>query len=169
VQAIASQTFRQSPAQERDAFSSRLRALSGAHDLLTKQDWDSVSAEEVVTQALTPFRESRADRITAGGPEAILSANQSLLLAMAVHELATNAVKYGALSNDSGRIAVAWKVDGGHFVFHWRESGGPTVIPPTRRGFGTTLIERALQQEQGTSRIRFDPAGIDCTLEMKRA
>jgi two-component system CheB/CheR fusion protein len=167
VQAIASQTFRESPVKERESFSSRLRALSGAHDLLTKQDWDKVSAHETVTQALAPFQENRAERITLDGPDAILNANQSLLLAMAVHELATNAVKYGALSNDNGKIRVAWKLEGGRLTFSWRESDGPPVTPPAHRGFGTTLIERALRQEQGTSCIKFDPAGIDCTLEMK--
>jgi PAS domain S-box-containing protein len=170
VQAIASQTFRDAPAQERVAFAARLRALSAAHDLLTRRDFDQVSAREMTARALAPFEENRAERIAMRGDDVILNANQGLLLAMAVHELATNAVKYGALSNDSGKVDVDWDIrhaDGRYLVFHWRESGGPPVAAPTRKGFGTMLLQRALQQEQGGSRITYAPAGVHCTLEMK--
>jgi two-component system CheB/CheR fusion protein len=171
VQAIAAQTFREGPRQERDAFTGRLRALSNAHDLLTQQDWDQVSLRGMIHRALAPFRENRTERFEISGPDAILGANQALLLAMAIHELATNAVKYGALSNDTGIVTANWTLDaaGGarKFAMEWRESGGPTVSPPQSKGFGSTLIERALQQEQGRSCFEFRPEGMVCSLEMK--
>jgi two-component system CheB/CheR fusion protein len=171
VQAIAAQTFRQGPRQERDAFTGRLRALSNAHDLLTQQDWDQVSLRGMIHRALAPFRENRTERFEISGPDAILGANQALLLAMAIHELATNAVKYGALSNDTGTVAANWTLNGAgdarKFAMQWRESGGPPVAPPESKGFGSTLIERALQQEQGRSCFEFRPEGVVCSLEMK--
>jgi two-component system CheB/CheR fusion protein len=171
VQAIAAQTFREGPRQERDAFTGRLRALSNAHDLLTQQDWDQVSLRGMIHRALAPFRENRTERFEISGPDAILGANQALLLAMAIHELATNAVKYGALSNDTGTVAANWTLNGAgdarKFAMQWRESGGPPVAPPESKGFGSTLIERALQQEQGRSCFEFRPEGVVCSLEMK--
>jgi len=167
VQAIASQTFRDAPAAERDAFGARLRALSAAHDLLTARDFGQVSIRDMVDRALAPFQENRAERISASGDDLSLNASQSLLLAMAIHELATNAVKYGALSNATGVVNVQWSVKDSRLVFHWRESGGPPVTLPKRRGFGSMLLERALQHEGGGSQIRFAPEGVDCTLEMK--
>jgi PAS domain S-box-containing protein len=171
VQAIAAQTFRDGPRDERDAFSGRLRALSSAHDLLTQHDWDQVSLQGMIGRALAPFRESRAERFQVSGEDAILNANLALLLAMAIHELATNAVKYGALSNDTGTVTLTWRMTGAGeartLALEWRESGGPPVGAPTRKGFGSTLIERALRQEQGSSCFDFRPEGVICTLELK--
>jgi PAS domain S-box-containing protein len=169
VQAIASQTFREAPRQERDAFTARLRALSEAHDLLTRRDFDQVPAGDMVMRALRPFQESHAERIAASGENIPLSANQALLLAMAIHELATNAVKYGALSNQAGTVRLNWRVqngDGRRLILNWRESGGPPVAAPSRKGFGTSLLERALQPEHGGTQIQFLPAGVACALEM---
>ena len=112
VQAIAAQTFRDGPREERDAFTGRLRALSAAHDLLTQQDWDHVPMLGMIQRALLPFQENRTARFKLSGADAILSANQALLLAMAIHELATNAVKYGALSNTSGTVTLSWQIRG---------------------------------------------------------
>ena len=170
VQAIASQTFRGGPGEEREAFAARLRALAGAHDLLIRQDFDSARVGELMIRAMAPFRENRADRIEMAGDDIVLNANQALLLAMAVHELATNAVKYGALSNGAGKVHLDWALrqdDGHRLAFHWRESGGPPVAPPRRKGFGSVLIERALQQEQGSARMSFLPEGLDVSLDMK--
>jgi PAS domain S-box-containing protein len=127
VQAIASQTFRKAPPEERDAFGSRLRAMAEAHDLLTNQGWGQVAVTDIVTRAIAPFDPKR---FTLRGDDASLSSAKGLLLAMAVHELATNAVKYGALSSNDGRILMEWKGGAGRLVLHWRESGGPPVTPP---------------------------------------
>jgi two-component sensor histidine kinase len=171
VQAIAAQTFRDGPRLERDAFAGRLRALSNAHDMLTRQDWDQVAVRGIIERAIAPFDEDSQARFTLSGVDAILTANQALLLAMAIHELATNAMKYGALSTAAGRVVLCWSIkdsgDGRILRLEWRESGGPEVQPPGRKGFGTTLIERALQQEEGRSCFEFRPDGVVCTLEMK--
>ena len=122
-------------------------------------------------RALAPFQENRQSRFTISGDNVILGSNQALLLAMALHELATNAVKYGALSNDAGQVALTWHVhkreDGRHLCLEWRESGGPEVGAPMRKGFGSTLIERALQQQDGRSCFDFRPEGVACSLEIK--
>ena len=110
VQAIASQTFRQAPRDERDSFVARLRALADAHDLLTDRNWDGAAVGDVVQRALAPFEERHRERFRVSGPDAWLNASKSLLLAMGLHELATNAVKYGALSNGSGVVSVAWEL-----------------------------------------------------------
>ena len=170
VQAIATQTFRSTPAAERDAFIARLRALSEAHDLLTQKNWDTISAGETVERALRPFLDRDGARIVFAGPEVRLPAAKALLIAMVLHELGTNAVKYGALSDDNGKIDLSWdvaEVEGKtRLRLRWREHGGPRVEPPTRAGFGSRMLERALRSERGDARIEFLPEGIDCTIEM---
>jgi PAS domain S-box-containing protein len=169
VQAIASQTFRETPAAERDAFAARLRALSEAHDLLTQNNWDTISVGEAVQRALRPFLARSHERISIAGPDARLSANKALLIAMALHELGTNAVKYGALSNDTGRVEIEWDIESNgesRLKLAWREMDGPPVAPPERAGFGSRMLERALRGERGEARITFDPQGVRCDLGM---
>jgi PAS domain S-box-containing protein len=139
VQAIATQTLRHAPAGELMAFNARLHALSRAHDLLTSDKWDRAPLRNVVNSALEPFQQQR---FTIEGPHAWLSASKSLQLTLALHELATNAVKYGALSGANGRVHIAWELrEDGTLELSWQESGGPPVTPPARKGFGTVLIE----------------------------
>ena len=170
VQAIAAQTFREGPKSEREAFGGRLRALSSAHDILTQHDWDQVSLQDMIGRALSPFRENRVERFRLDGEDAILGANRALLLAMAIHELATNAVKYGALSGESGTVSLSWRIvkndKDRKLALEWREQGGPPVLPPSRKGFGSTLIERAVQAEQGRSCLEFRPEGVLASLDM---
>jgi PAS domain S-box-containing protein len=169
IQAMASQTFRKAPPEESEAFVARLHALSGAHDLLTQQNWDAVDTGNIVRRALRPFLDHDQARIAIAGPEIRLNSNKALLLAMALHELGTNAVKYGALSNDTGSIDVTWELldaPGSRLRLTWRESGGPPTSPPGRKGFGSTMIERALKGEQGKASFDFAPAGLTCTLEL---
>ena len=133
VQALASQTLAQDGPHEKEAFVARLHALNEAHDLLTMENWDRALMGDIVERALKPFRSVHTERIVAQGPEVWVSANNSLMLTMCLHELATNAVKYGALSNGSGRIHVGWQCqDGATVRLSWQESGGPPVAPPTR-------------------------------------
>ncbi|MHA4835881.1 PAS domain S-box protein [Sphingopyxis sp. MSC1_008] len=170
VQAIASQTFCEAPAAERQAFEARVRALSDAHDLLTERNWGFVSVGEMVERALHLFEKIHPGRIAIDGPDAPFPAGKGLLVAMALHELGTNAVKYGALSNDSGRVDLSWDMlcedDRNFLLLRWTESGGPAVAPPTRTGFGSRMVERALRSQRGDARIEFDPAGVRCTIKL---
>jgi PAS domain S-box-containing protein len=172
VQAIATQTLRSAASEDRDAFLARLRALAGAHDLLTLERWNQAPIGDVVAGALNAFQGSHGARIAIAGPkDAVLDAHKAMLLAMALHELSTNAIKYGALSNEGGQVSVRWDLVPGdeaqRLKFVWQESGGPPVKPPERKGFGSVLIERALQRELGGVEYTFDPGGVTCTLELK--
>jgi PAS domain S-box-containing protein len=172
VQAIAAQTLRSAVSEERDAFLARLRALAGAHDLLTLERWNQAPIGDVVAGALNAFQGSHGDRIAVAGPKHVqLDAHKSTLLAMALHELATNAIKYGALSSEGGRVSVTWELvpeSGARRVkFVWQETGGPPVKPPRRKGFGSVLIERALERELGGVEYSFDPRGVACALELQ--
>lgn len=161
VQAIAHQTFKGavSPAEARKAFEGRLTTLSAAHNLLTKTNWETVSLNELANLTLGG-NSTNANRISLSGPNILLPPKEAVSIAMALHELCTNAVKYGALSNDEGRITVSWSqpnTNGDHLELQWVETGGPLVVPPTHRGFGTLLLERTLAPA-GSARLMSLPA-----------
>lgn len=168
IQAIATQTLNQH-AEERDAFIARLHALGSAHDLLTSERWERAPLRAIVTRALEPFQERLHERIMIDGPADLwLDSTKSVVLAMALHELATNAVKYGALSNGGGRVSIVWErqCQANRMKLVWQESGGPGVSRPKKRGFGSHLIERAFAGQLGGSELRFNPKGLSCTLEV---
>ena len=169
VQAIATQTFRSAPKEERSAFIARLHALADAHDLLTQQSWVTVSVRDVVERALAPFKQSDRRRFALEGPEFHLHPSNALLLAMVVHELGTNAVKYGALSSETGYVAISWSLSPKRDKLHleWMETGGPPASPPQKKGFGTQMIERTLRGEQGSAQFDFTTKGLSCKLEIK--
>lgn len=167
VQAIVGQTLRSAATVEEatDAINARIGSLSEAHNVLTREQWQGALLVDVVEQALAPFRSGTGDRFSIEGPKIKLRPRTALAFAMATHELATNAVKYGALSVDAGRVAIGWSVieenEGESLAFTWRETGGPVVVVPTRKGFGSRMIERALASElTGTARIEFNADGI---------
>ena len=171
VGAIASQTFRTATTKEeaRTIFDARLHALNRAHDVLVQSSWTSAPMQIVVEGALAAHRTGDG-RIRASGPAVDLTARQALSLALALHELATNAAKYGALSVPDGTIDVTWDctVSEGTqvFRFEWREHDGPAVSPPSRRGFGSRLIESTLSSDFGSSvRIEYLPEGVVCRFE----
>ena len=160
VQAIAGQTMRSASKTELEAFASRLHALGSAYDVLTSETWDRASMQDIVGRAIEPFQR---DRFLAQGPDVHLNANQSLKLTMVLHELATNAVKYGALSNATGSVGIAWqREDRKRLKLTWQETGGPPVVPPTHKGFGSMLIEQSLD---GVS-FQFAATGVTCVLEI---
>jgi len=164
VQSLAMQTYRNAePNTSADgAFIERLHALARVHDLLSETAWEGASLADVVGQTLAPYVE-QAGRFTVSGPVVQLIPNAAVTLNMAFHELATNATKYGALSTPAGRIDIAWRTEGGDVAIDWRETGGPSVAQPTRRGFGSRLIERGLARELGgEARFAFEPAGLVC-------
>ncbi len=172
VQSIASQTFRgaEDLQEAQGRFSERLVALAQANDLLTGERWTGISLHGAIAQAVSPYRRA-GDRFMLGGPDISLSPKTALAITLAMHELSTNAVKYGAWSNEEGHVTVEWSRAGdaaGEPRLHieWREQGGPPVKAPTRRGFGSRLIERGLSGElNGEVRLIFDPAGLRCTVD----
>jgi PAS domain S-box-containing protein len=173
VQSIVTQTLRNagSPPQVRDDIVSRLLALSRVHDVLTKENWEGASLAETVSWALAPYLDHPGGRVDVHGPDVRLTPQQVLAVAMALQELATNAAKYGALSNETGRVEIGWTVTDAQDVrrLHliWQESGGPPVTVPTRQGFGTRLIERSLAAElEGDVRIDFAPSGVRCQADI---
>ena len=175
VQSIASQTLRTAANKEeaRKAFEDRLLALSRAHDVLTRENWERATVHALVAQMVEPYANHAENRLRTEGPVLWLSPRAALALAMALQELATNAVKYGALSADGGRIALTWRIDetdAQRMRVRWEEQGGPPVTLPRRRGFGTRLIERGLAQDlDGTVKIAFEPAGVVCTMTARIA
>lgn len=168
--AIAAQSFRGDAYKEgRDTFASRLQTLGAAYNILTEVSWGASDMGTVIESALAPFRTGDS-RIAIAGPAVEISPGRALTLALAVNELATNAMKYGALSVEGGHVSVSWSseaVEGGQRVrFAWRESNGPAVQPPTRTGFGSRLIRTMLAQDfGGTVELRYDPSGFACTLD----
>lgn len=163
VQSIASQTLRNAPDVEtaRDALSLRLIALGKAHDILLAGRRDSADLGDVVRGSLGLHADG-PERFHIDGPSLHVGPGAALSLALLLHELATNAAKYGALSAENGRVTVDWSVDEAMLRLSWRETGGPAVVAPTRKGFGTRLIERGLAG--GEVRTAFDMAGLTCEL-----
>ncbi|HEY4029660.1 MAG TPA: HWE histidine kinase domain-containing protein [Caulobacteraceae bacterium] len=162
VQSIAMQTLRGAadPEAARQALDQRICSLARAHDLLTARNWSGAALHDVVARAVQPFL---ASSFAIGGPPIEVSPRQALALSIALHELATNAAKYGALTTPQGLVDIAWRLDGQEMVLTWRESGGPAVSPPTRRGFGSRLLERGLLAELGgRARVDYDPGGVVC-------
>lgn len=166
VQAIASQTLVNLTDEERQAFFARLQALGNAHELLAYDEALRGALGDVVEHGLAAFRETHGARIATNGPSDIwLDAQQTTMLTMALHELATNALKYGALSNDSGTVSLTWERTPTGWQMRWLENGGPPVLAPQRQGFGSVLIERALESQLGPARIEFRPNGVLWTLQ----
>jgi PAS domain S-box-containing protein len=167
IQAIAFQTLKGDIplADARQRFEARLMALARAHSLVTAQNWEGSTLERVVKDATEYLSEDHARFEIAGDP-VWLSPRAALALALAFHELSTNAAKYGALSNDSGIVSIGWRSAGGRLRIEWTEKGGPPVAEPARRGFGSRLIERGLAADlDGSARLAFEPEGVICTIE----
>lgn len=171
VQSLVMQTARGGamPDALRDKLESRLSALAAAHDLLTRETWRGAELADVVAATLAPF-DGAALRVRAHGPGLRLPPNAALVLNMALHELATNAAKYGALSTPDGYVEVAWHLaspaegeSDAVLDLLWSERGGPAVAQPALRGFGSQLIERGVSYQLGGSvQLGFDPAGVEC-------
>ena len=170
VQSLAHHTLRGATSQEdaRAALTDRLMALARVHDVLTRESWERAELYEIVAGAIAPHQGH--ERFTVQGPTIFLSPALSLSLALAVHELATNAVKYGALATQCGTVAITWHVQDRlkepWLTFKWAERGGRSVLPPTRRGFGTRLLERSISPEPGaTARMDYAPDGLVWIME----
>nr|WP_173931178.1 PAS domain S-box protein [Chelativorans sp. Marseille-P2723] len=170
VQSIASQTvyLTGSPAEFAESFSGRIQALALAHDLLTRNSWQGTEVLPLVRGQLL-LNDGEDDRITFSGPSLALDPQPALHLALVLHELGTNARKYGSLSVPEGKLSVTWSVRDGDpqmLDVEWREAGGPAVEKPKRRGFGTTLIAKSLAAHGGEATIHYQPEGVRCNISL---
>lgn len=175
VQSIVSQALRKGsdPRAIQEAIESRLFSLSRSHDLLSRENWKGAGLRDLVEAALEPFgvANGRSERFLITGKNVCLPANEALALGIAFHELATNAVKYGAFSNATGSILLTWAIEptpeGGRLILHWQEKNGPAVTPPARTGFGSRVIERGLPHELGGEvRLDYLTEGLECTINI---
>jgi PAS domain S-box-containing protein len=170
VQAIAHQTFRGVDCGDAgETFAGRLSALAAAHTILTRRSWEDAELGEIASAVLEPHRNRDNAQIRLSGARDVKVPPQTALnLAMALHELATNAAKYGALSTRGGHVDLSWRLTHSEPVLHldWRESGGPPVTSPEREGFGTRMIRRVLASELGGKvRLAFNSDGLECSIE----
>jgi two-component sensor histidine kinase len=172
VQSVAAHSFKiGEPSAARAAFEARLFALSKTHDVLTRENWEGANLRDIVQEAMAPYQRDNGERIRIEGEAVQLPPRVALPLAMALHELSTNAVKYGALSVDAGQIRIVWnlvQVDAEpHLFLTWTETGVPLTDMPTHKGFGSRLIERGLTREMGgVVALDYLPSGLVCTLSV---
>ena len=171
VQSIATLTFRSTadPRAALDAFNARLQGMARTQDLLTASQWEGASLRDLLAGELDPYQDIMRQRIALRGNPVILGAPATLAMSLAIHELATNAAKYGSLSVPNGKLVVRWRTvkieDLPHLLVEWAESGGPPVVAPTRQGFGSRLIQRGLAQDlDGDIKMNFSPTGLICVI-----
>jgi PAS domain S-box-containing protein len=175
VQALATQSFRNLDGADeaRRTLDARLHALAAAHALLTSSNWEAARLEDAVRKSAEATAGADVDRIHIDGPNVVLEPQAAVSLAMIVHELTTNAIKYGALSTRAGSIDVQWSVGEGkaterQLVFSWKERGGPPAIEPQKPGFGTRLIKRGLSSERSaTANLVYAPQGFEYHVTME--
>jgi two-component sensor histidine kinase len=161
VQVVARQTAAREPEHFVESFTERVQALAANHDLLIESQWHGADVEDLVRVQLAHFADLVGSRIAVHGPKLRLNSAAAQAIGLAVHELATNASKYGALSNDDGRVDVAWRSDARSFAISWTERGGPPVRPPDRRGFGSTVVEAMAKRTVGGEvEADYAPSGL---------
>jgi len=161
VDAIAHQTATRNPDDFIERFSERIQALSANQELLFRNEWKGVEIESLVRAQLAHFADLIDSRIAVRGPVLRLNPIGAQAIGLALHELATNTGKYGALSNDAGRVDIRWGAEGETFTMSWTERGGPPVSPPQRRGFGTVVMkEMAERNVIGTVDLEYAPSGV---------
>jgi two-component sensor histidine kinase len=169
LQSLATQTFRSASRAEREKFEGRLGALAEAHNLLSQEKWQGSDLQDLIARVLQPYLLNNPKRVRMYGPKVPLSPRLAVVLSMIVHEIATNAAKYGALSNETGTVTLDWEIiedsTGRQLRLIWTEAGGPHVTAPVQRGFGSRLIERsARDQLGGEATVDFLPRGVVYTV-----
>jgi two-component sensor histidine kinase/CheY-like chemotaxis protein len=147
------------------AVDGRIRALSNAHKLLSRSRWDGADLGKLVDEEFAPYRLDNAERVSSSGPSILLQPSTAQTLALALHELATNAAKYGALSATEGRVTLHWRLENGGIILEWKEMGGPPVIVPKSKGYGSRVVHGGIEHQLG-GRVSFMwlPAGLECTM-----
>ena len=163
IQAVVRLRLRQHPIIASE-ISASLDALSSTDDMLMIAEGRGARLQDIISAEVRPYDPSR---ISAEGPDVQLPPKLALVMTLLIHELTTNAAKYGALSNSTGSVSIKWLLDGNQFELEWCEIGGPIVAAPNYHGFGTRLFTRALEQFGGNAEANFDPAGLVCTLRFK--
>jgi two-component sensor histidine kinase len=167
--AVATQTFRDPSSKAAlEKYQGRLAAFGRAHDLLTAANWAEAPLYDVIITALAPYRTGEG-RFIVSGPQLVVKSRQALALSLAIHELATNAIKYGALRDSGGHVSITWLAENHdaapNFVFTWQEVGGPAASEPSSVGFGSRLISRVLQDDfGGTVEVSYESTGLVCRL-----
>ena len=167
--AVATQTFRDvSSKADLEKYQGRLAAFGRAHDLLTAANWAAAPLQDVISTALSPYRTDEG-RFTVSGPPLLVKSRQALALSLAIHELATNALKYGALTVETGHVSITWTSEDHagepKFAFVWQEFGGPPVSEPAGVGFGSRLISRVLKEDfSGSVEVSYGSTGLICCL-----
>ncbi|ADG09637.1 PAS domain S-box protein [Caulobacter segnis] len=168
IQSITKQSLRNAGVDGavRDALEGRLMAIAATHNVLTDQNWSAASLRQIVDGSVTPYRSNPA-QLTVTGPDLKVSPKTAVIMALAFHELAINALKYGALSAAAGHVDVTWTIEPeDHLHIEWRESGGPPVQPPERRGFGSRIVQTALPGElAGTVSLDYRAEGLRCAID----
>jgi two-component sensor histidine kinase len=161
VQAIARQTASRRPEDFIGRFNDRIRALAASQDLLVRNEWQGADVEELIHAQLAHFADLVWFRIAVVGPKLRLTATAAQAIGLALHELATNAGKYGVLSTDAGRVELVWQLDGERFSISWTEPDGPPVSPPEHRGFGNTIIDSMVKRAvDGEVQLDYAPSGV---------
>ena len=167
VQAIVRLTRESTQQAYVQAVEGRIQALAQAHTLLSNSRWRGADIARLVDEELAPYRHKNEGRLKVEGPSMLLAPEKAQNLALALHELATNSAKYGALSAASGRLEVSWQNMRGNLILQWRESGGPTVVPPTTQGFGTKIMNASIKHQLGGNVLMdWQPTGLHCTLQI---
>lgn len=167
VQAIVKLTEAENVADFKKAIEGRIQAVSNVNNLFVETRWAGAELRALVTQELAPYRKADGQRVRIEGPELLLEPNMGQTFAVVVHELATNAAKYGALSVSSGRVGIQWTATNDRrVIFRWTETGGPSVAVPTREGFGTRILRTMTRQANGRTRFDWNPAGLVCEIEL---
>jgi PAS domain S-box-containing protein len=167
VQATVHLTQAETVAEFKDALEGRLQALANVHTLFVESRWSGANLHDLITKELAPYRKGDGTRVVVEGPALVLEPSTAQTIAMVFHELTTNAVKYGALSVNDGRIEVSWTApDSGRLVLRWTETGGPAVTPPTRKGFGTRVMTTMIRQALGQIAYDWLPTGLACEITL---
>jgi PAS domain S-box-containing protein len=152
-----------------NAVEGRIKALSRAHTVLSQSRWQGADLGGLVDEELAPYRTSDSDRVVTNGPEVLLQPAAAQTLALALHELVTNAAKYGAMSSSSGRVRLTWELQGGNLILHWSESGGPATQEPSSQGFGTKIIIASIERQLGgQATFNWRPEGLQCLFTVPR-
>ena len=162
IQSIISFQLREEP-QVRDAILRRLSALSATDDLIMAAQGYGARIRDILSAELKPYEVSR---VSMEGPDCLLFPKLALTMALLIHELATNAAKYGALSNSVGKLSIGWSLSGERLDLQWSENGGPVITTPTHRGFGMQLLSQAMDQFGGTVETAFETTGLVCKLSV---